>query len=324
MIKNQWYAIAASSEIKENQLIGIKRLGINIALFRNKEGLNAVMDKCSHRGAALSKGQIKNDCVKCPFHGIEFHGDGSCSVIPANGLNSDKDYTRYNIKNFHTREINDIVYIWYGEEEPDHEPRYFKEIDDTYEYGELQDKWNTHYSRSIENQLDVVHLPFVHHNTIGRGNKTLVNGPKVEWLDDYTFITSANNEVDKGQKPLDNKESKIKKTNLQFKYPNTWLNTVSEKIKIMAFFAPVDEENTIMYIRFYNKITSIRILNKIIAYAGKYANFIVERQDKRVVETQMPKKSSFKSKENLLKGDMPIIEYRKKREELINRSKSKE
>jgi hypothetical protein len=25
----------------------------------------------------------------------------------------------------------------------------------------------------IENQLDVAHLPFVHHNTIGRGNRTL-------------------------------------------------------------------------------------------------------------------------------------------------------
>ena len=29
----------------------------------------------------------------------------------------------------------------------------------------------THYSRAIENQLDTVHVPFIHHNTIGRGGR---------------------------------------------------------------------------------------------------------------------------------------------------------
>ena len=32
-----------------------------------------------------------------------------------------------------------------------------------------RDPWDAHYSRVIENQLDVPHVPFIHHNTIGRG-----------------------------------------------------------------------------------------------------------------------------------------------------------
>jgi phenylpropionate dioxygenase-like ring-hydroxylating dioxygenase large terminal subunit len=32
-----------------------------------------------------------------------------------------------------------------------------------------------HYTRAVENQLDVPHLPFIHHNTIGRGLPTAVN-----------------------------------------------------------------------------------------------------------------------------------------------------
>ena len=32
--------------------------------------------------------------------------------------------------------------------------------------------------------MDVVHLPFVHHNTIGKGGKTVVNGPVVKWEED--------------------------------------------------------------------------------------------------------------------------------------------
>ena len=69
---------------------------------------------------------------------------------------------------------------------------------DGFVYSEIEDHWNTHYSRAIENQLDVVHVPIVHYNTIGRGNKTLINGPKVIF-EDGNLITSANNEEDHGQ-----------------------------------------------------------------------------------------------------------------------------
>ncbi len=52
-------------------------------------------------------------------------------------------------------------------------------------YSTLRDHWPTHYSRAIENQLDVVHLPFIHHNTIGRGNRAVVDGPIAEFADDF-------------------------------------------------------------------------------------------------------------------------------------------
>jgi len=82
----------------------------------------------------------------------------------------------------------------------------------------MEDHWNAHYSRCIENQLDVVHLPFVHYNTIGRGNKTLVNGPKVIF-EDYTITTSANNEKDVGQKPKPAEECVIRDTFLSLNSP---------------------------------------------------------------------------------------------------------
>ena len=51
---------------------------------------------------------------------------------------------------------------------------------------------------------------------------------------------------------------------------------------------------------------------------GKHMNRVVERQDKRVVITQQPKASSYRSGEKLIPGDGPIIAYRKRREELKN------
>jgi hypothetical protein len=53
-----------------------------------------------------------------------------------------------------------------------------------------------------------------------------------------------------------------------------------------------------------------------INHLGNVANKIILHQDRRVVLTQLPKKSELQMGENLVQGDAPIIQFRKKREEL--------
>lgn len=326
MIMNQWYAILPSKTLKSGSVIGVKRLNLELALFRNAKGeIGCVADQCTHRGASLSKGKVKGDCVRCPFHGLEFRRDGRCTFIPANGKASTADISRYNVKHYPVKEANGIIYLWYGEpEKVSGEPPFFhNDVDSAYVYSEIEDLWNSHYSRCIENQLDVVHVPVVHYNTIGRGNKTLVNGPKVV-SENGVLITSANNEVDVGQTPKPASGCVIKDTRLCFTYPNLWMNDISKKTKVIIFFAPVDDENTVLYIRFYCKATGIKPLNRLIAFFGKFANRVIERQDKRVVITQKPKASAYKSAEKLLAGDGPIVLYRRLRDELKNSQKQAE
>lgn len=320
MIPNQWYAILPSKAVQKAQIVGIKRLNLDLALFRDARGtIGCVADQCTHRGAALSKGKVIGNCVQCPFHGLQFDVSGRCTFIPANGKASTADLSRFHVKSWLVKESNGIIYLWYGDiQKMTGEPPFFREdIDSSWPYSEFADQWHAHYSRCIENQLDVIHLPFVHHNTIGRGNKTLVNGPKIEFIPSG-LITSANNEVDSGQKPKPADACVIKQTYLKFLFPNIWMNHVSDTVKIIIYFAPVDEENTILYIRFYNKISGFGPVDSLIAQVGKYANLIVERQDKRVVITQKPKASSYKSQEKLLAGDGPVIQYRRLREQLKN------
>ena len=320
MISNQLYAILPSKNVKVGQIVAVKRMNLDLALFRNSKGdIGCVVDQCTHRGAALSLGKVMDDCIQCPFHGLEFNKLGKCTFIPANGKSSTADISRYNVRQYPVREGNGIIFFWYGDEEKIIKdlPFFDKEIDDSYVYSELADHWNSHYSRCIENQLDVVHLPFVHHNTIGKGNKTLVNGPKVTW-ENGILITSANNEQDHGQKPRLPNECVIKDTHLSFLFPNIWMNHIDDKIKVIIYFAPVDEENTVLYIRFYCKLTSLKPLNNLIALIGKFANKIVERQDKRIVITQNPKASTLRCGEKLVPGDGPIVMYRKIRDDLKN------
>lgn len=325
MINNQWYAVMSSHKVKKGKVVGARRFGENMVFFRTENGeLGCVTSLCAHRGASLAKGCVKDGHIQCPFHGIEYAPDGSCVRIPSEGKASTGDYSRFKLRHWPVREIGDIIFAWYGDKAPDREPDYFDIITDpSYTYDHTEDKWGVQYSRVIENQLDVSHLPFVHRTTIGRGGKTLCNGPKVVWREDGALQTSANNEVDTGQTPLSVNDSVIKDTNLNFKFPNMWLNHVSDKIQILAFFIPVDDEHSIIALRFYNKITGKKPVDKAIAWLGSRANKVVERQDKRIVITQLPKATGLSIGENLVQADRPIIEYRKRRSELQRQCKEK-
>ena len=91
MILNQWYAILPSKSVGSSKIVAVKRLNLDLALFRNTSGdICCVVDQCTHRGAAISKGKVKGDCVRCPFHGLEFDKNGKCTFIPANGRASNR------------------------------------------------------------------------------------------------------------------------------------------------------------------------------------------------------------------------------------------
>lgn len=312
MLKNQWYVILESKELKKKP-VGIVRLNKQIVLYRDENGkVVCLNDVCKHRGAALSKGSLKNGCLTCPFHAFKYDSTGKCVEIPANGKNT-KVSKRFNTESFPTREIDGFIFMFNGKEEDiTSEPKYFNELLEGYSYSSFHKHWNTHYSRAIENQLDVIHVPFVHKATIGRGNKTLVNGPVVKWDEDkMTFYVF--NEVDKGQKPLKASEIMDYESlfSLQFIIPNIWQNRISPDVRVTAAFVPVDEENTIVYIRFYQKFMKLPILKSVVNQGACIFNRKVLAEDYAVVKTQLPIKSDISTKEQLVQGDLPIGEYRR-------------
>lgn len=314
-----WYAVLSTKDVKQNKITTCTRFGERLCFFRDEAGkVVCVSDQCAHRGASFQDGKIENGCLKCPFHGIEYGPDGQATLIPSDGIGNAKNLSRFNLKRYHAHERDNIIYVYYSDSEPEDVPEAITEISDKMQFDEIQVPWKTHYSRVIENQLDVSHLPFVHHNTIGRGNKTLANGPKVEFLDENNMIHSADNEVDHGQLPKPNKEARIKNTYLHFRWPNVWINHISDKLLVTAYFIPVDDENSIIALRFYNRFTGVGVIDKLIAKIGSAMNRIVQNQDKVIVETQLPKKTGLKIGESLVQADRPIMEYRKRRQRLID------
>lgn len=323
MIYNQWYLILESKELSKRKPLKVIRLNEPLALWRDETGnVSCISDQCCHRGASLSCGKIVNGKIKCPFHGFLYEKTGRVSLIPANGKNHPVA-ENFKVKAYTTYEAYGFIWIWWGDPEKRTEKPFFFEELKTFSYAGFKDQWPVHYSRAVENQLDVVHLPFVHRTTIGRGNKTLVNGPVVKIEGDLlTFFVK--NVVDDGKR-MPQKATEIDQAEnlpqLQFHFPNIWQNIISDKIRAFAAFVPVDETNSIIYIRYYQKITNIPIVKSFINYVGKLSSIIILRQDKRVVVTQKPLKSRLKMAEELIPGDAPIIEYRKHRHQLIENNK---
>jgi len=323
MIPDQWYVILNSEEVKKNKIIGMTRLGENMIAWRDSDGIASVMsDKCPHRGVALSLSKMKNECIVCPFHGFEYDITGACKLIPAIGKGA-KPPNALHVKTYPTREENGFIYIWWGEKHDDYPPvPWFESIGTELVYASQKDHWSTHYSRAIENQLDVVHLPFIHRTTIGRGNRTLVNGPiaveENKWPGDHLINLWVYNELDNGQTPKKPSEMPVPKVrpSLQFRFGNLWQNIISNKIRIVIAFAPIDNENTMMYIRFYHSMKT-PIIRQLFGWLGNLSNFVIERQDRRVVITQRPFRPDLEIREILIPGDNPVILYRKIRKSLI-------
>ena len=107
-----------------------------------------------------------------------------------------------------------------------------------------------HYSRDIENQLDAVHLPFVHATTIGRGHRTLIYGPLVRWVEEQCSRMNiwVYSDLDEGQPAMkpDPMGTPSRRPSLQFQFPNIWHNWIGDEVRVMAAFVPIDEENTRM------------------------------------------------------------------------------
>ena len=318
MIQNQWYAVLSSKQVKKNKMIGVTRLSEKLVFWRDDAGeVHCIYDKCCHRGASLCAGKLVGNLVECPFHGFQYDASGKVTLIPANGKNA-KVPENYRVNAYQARDAYGLIWVWYGDYNAElPEIPFFEELTDGFTYGEISENWSVHYTRAIENQLDVVHLPFVHKTTIGRGNKTLVNGPVAKWNGNrMTFYVK--NELDQGQKPekpneIENYE---KLFHLQLQMPNIWQNIISDQLRIFAAFAPVDEENTHIYLRFYQKFMRVPVLAQLVSGLGAATNRVILHQDRRVVLTQLPKKSEFKMKENLVQGDLPILEFRKLRDQL--------
>jgi len=167
MIRNRWYAAALGQEVGRHML-SRSFFGEKALLYRKENGEVAMLlDRCPHKGAPLSLGELKGDVVACPYHGLEFDCSGKCVRIPSQSAIP----PTAKVRAFPCLERYGIVWFWPGDPAAADEALLFHfEHYGTPEWEMLQGPY-THFPASIENILDNLvdpaHTTFVHKKTIG-------------------------------------------------------------------------------------------------------------------------------------------------------------
>lgn len=157
-----WTPVMPATELGETP-VAMTLAGERIVLFRAKEGPAALLDRCPHRGVALSLGKVVDGTLECPFHGWRFDGRGGCAHIPFN-----PGIQRGGTTSLPVREVGHLIWIYTGleaEGEPAVPPALLR---DKGRLEVVHEEWRTHWTRAMENMLDSPHLPWVHGGTIGR------------------------------------------------------------------------------------------------------------------------------------------------------------
>lgn len=169
MLKNFWYACEFSHRVKTAPL-PVTVLGESLVLFRQRDGkLVCLKNRCAHRGDELSRGQVRDDCLVCPYHGWKYNAEGQCVHIPSNqaGQNISKKAA---VKGYAAREVYGFVWVFMGDIPEGERPPIpaLPEFDEP-GWRSFYFDWEVaaHYSRVTENAIDVSHLPFLHSATYG-------------------------------------------------------------------------------------------------------------------------------------------------------------
>jgi phenylpropionate dioxygenase-like ring-hydroxylating dioxygenase large terminal subunit len=158
-----------------------------LVLWKTPGGsVSALADRCCHRSARLSLGEVVGERLACPYHGWEFEASGQCSHIPQ--MPGFTPPASSCVRRYHA----DVRYglVWVALEEP---LTAIPELTEAATPGyrliqEFHEVWDMSLFRLVDNWFDLAHVPFVHRGTQGEITRPV---PPDDILEDHEFgVTS--------------------------------------------------------------------------------------------------------------------------------------
>jgi vanillate O-demethylase monooxygenase subunit len=161
-LRNAWSMAGWGSELVAGKMLSRRLLDTPIVLFRNSQGVpQALVDRCAHRFAPLSRGKVKGDFVECGYHGLGFDGSGQCVHNPYTELSR----TDIRVRRFPIVERHRMLWIWFGDEhqaDPASIPDFEAHIDPKFRFVYGHSVILSHYELVSDNLMDLSHTTFIH------------------------------------------------------------------------------------------------------------------------------------------------------------------
>jgi phenylpropionate dioxygenase-like ring-hydroxylating dioxygenase large terminal subunit len=171
-LRNVWYVAAWGDELKEKP-VARRICDEPLVLFRDKAGRAvALEDRCCHRAAPLSRGEIVAGGIQCGYHGLTFDGSGTCVAIPGQPrIPEDARVRAYPVV-----EKDMFVWIWMGEASRADTSNIvdFPYHNDGTQWPGKHDCYpiKGNYMLMVDNLMDLTHLGYLHAKTVG-GNPSV-------------------------------------------------------------------------------------------------------------------------------------------------------
>ena len=109
---NNWYIACLSHELGKSPL-ECTIYDTKLVLFRDEKNIPfCFINKCLHRHAELSAGEVQNGHLLCPYHGWSYNTEGVVTSIPSEGPEMIKG--RRCQKSFPVIERDGVIWIWMG------------------------------------------------------------------------------------------------------------------------------------------------------------------------------------------------------------------
>lgn len=183
-LKNAWYVAAWDDEIAPGAMLARRVLDQPVVFYRGADGqARALEDRCCHRLAPLSHGQVEGNCLRCMYHGLMFDGTGLCVEVPG----QEQVNENLRVQSYPIAERDHLVWIWMGDPllaqgALPHDSHWHDASGWHAERGGYI-HYDSHVQLIVDNLLDFSHLAFVHGKSIGTRKQGGVK-PEVEVIDD--------------------------------------------------------------------------------------------------------------------------------------------
>lgn len=168
-LHNAWYVAAWESEIGDMPL-GRIILNEPLVMFRTRQGVAALEDRCCHRSLPLSMGKVVEGRVQCGYHGLEFNSEGKCVNVPG----QNKVPPGAMVRTYPTLLRYGWVWVWMGDPgmaDPERLPDWWWLESPEWKTIPGRDGKPMHlkanYLLVSDNLFDISHLAYVHASSIG-------------------------------------------------------------------------------------------------------------------------------------------------------------
>lgn len=164
-LKNCWYMAGWADEVTERGLVR-QILGLPVFIYQMADArFGAIVDRCPHRFAPLSRGERDGDLVVCGYHGLKFGPDGVCAHNPF----AERIPAGAAIRAFIVVERHDAIWIWAGSPEtadPDLIPDFsFVPNSPTLRSVRGYTLMLANFEYGTDNLMDLSHIEWVHKGT---------------------------------------------------------------------------------------------------------------------------------------------------------------